>query len=631
MNRSRATNTAAALLALAGLAGASGRAAAEELTAVPAVEESVKRGEVFVGDSFLFQIQIQGHDAPETPDVSGIQDFDVESLGGRQNSSSSVTIVNGRMAKRESLGYLFTYRLTPRRAGPLTIPAIAVRAGGRTAATDPVPIRASVPAESEDFKLRLQLSDETCYVGQPVTLTVAWYIGKDVEGFQFHLPVLSDGRFDATDAEVAVDPMQRDRYLRVPVGAKDVIGEKGRETLQGKEYLTIRFRKILIPRKAGRAPLPRATVSCNAVVGLQGRRAGPMDDAFDDFFFGRRKQAVTRKFVTPSNEPVLNVLDLPASDRPAGFSGLVGRYAIHASAAPTEVRVGDPITLTVRVSGPDYLENVKLPALDRQPALAKDFKIPAEMAAAKGEGKAKVFTQTIRARHADVKAVPPIELPYFDAAAGRYAVARSEPIPLAVSPTRVVTAQDAEGREAAAPKSEVETWAQGIAHNYEDLSVLSAQLAGPAAWLERPAWWVLLGLPPLLYFTLLGAAAAVRRRRADPAAREARQAFGLFARAIRDLREAPAGDPREIPALALEALRQYLGRKLRLPPGALTYGDVRRPLQDRRVGEGRLEALRRIFETCEASRYAGVADRGATPALLDEMLDVAKQLEEALA
>ena len=34
-----------------------------------------------------------------------------------------------------------------------------------------------------------------------------------------------------------------------------------------------------------------------------------------------------------------------------------------AEAAPTEVRVGDPITLTVRVAGPAYLDNVVEQAL----------------------------------------------------------------------------------------------------------------------------------------------------------------------------------------------------------------------------------------------------------------------------
>jgi len=454
-----------------------------------------------------------------------------------------------------------------------------------------------------------------------------------VEGFQFNLPVLSDGRFEIADVETEIDPNQRGRYLQVPLGGSLVIGEKGRGTLEGKEYLTVRFKKILIPLEAGTLKVPQATVACNAVAGYRSRR-DPFGNMFDDFFrddfFGRREQAVYKKVVTPSNEPTLTVLDVPTEGKPANFSGLVGKYSISASATPTEVRVGDPITLTVCVSGPDYLQNVELPPLDRQPGLNRDFKIPSEMAPAKLEGNAKVFTQTLRARNADVKEIPAIELPYFDAADGRYAVARTEPIPLRVSPTQVVTAEDAEGRAIPAPKSELETWAKGIAHNYEDLSVLANQVYGPAAWVHAPLWWAILGLPPVLYVTLLVITGAVRRRRADPAAREARQAYGAFVQAMRKLRNVPQANPQACYASVLEALRKYVGKRLRLPPGALTYRNVRPPLEEKGVKEENLRALEQVFETCEASRYAGAADGGALSAFLDDVLEVVKMLEKTL-
>jgi hypothetical protein len=599
---------------------AAGDASADELTARSAVE----RADVFVGEPFVFQIQVDGSDAPEKLDVSHISDFAVESLGGQQNSSSSVTIINGRMTQDVRHGYIFSYRLTPKRAGQLTIPAVTVKAGGQTAATMPLSINASTPTETDDFKLRLALSSDRCYVGQPVTLTVTWYIGKDVEGFQFAAPFLSDERFGVADAPLDIDPNQQDRYLRIPVGGGEVVGEKGREKLEDKEYLIVRFRKILIPKAAGTIAIPQATVTCNALVSGQGGRSrGPFDD-----FFGGMNRGAYKKFVTPSNEPTLIVQELPSQGRPANFTGLVGKYDISASAAPVEVKVGDPITLTVRVSGPDYLENVSLPALDTQPNLARDFKIPSDMAAAKIEGKAKVFTQTVRAKSADVKAIPPIELPYFDAGNGAYLVARTQAIPLAVSPTREVTAHDAEGRAVEASATELETWTSGIAHNYEGPSVLASQTAAGDGWDHSPIVWAILGLPPLAYLALLGAVAVARHRQADPGSRIARQAHGAFVRTLRELQS--AGDPCEASAFALEALRQYLGAKLRLPPGALTYGDIREPLRTSGVSEEELDALRSVFERCEASAYAGAAMKSDVAPLVGEALETVARLEKKL-
>jgi len=603
-------------------------ASAGEVSAKAAVEKT----EVYIGESFAFQVQIEGHDAPEKPDVSGIKDFAVEDLGGQQNSSSSITIVNGQMTRNERKGYIFNYRLTPKREGDLTVPSIPTKAGGKAVATQPVLVRAQKPAETADFKLRMELSEEKCYVGQPVALTVTWYIGKDVEGFEFNLPVLIDERFGSADVEVRIDPAKRGNYLRVPIGGGEAVGEKGRGSLDGKDYLTLRFQKALIPKATGEISIPQGTVACNAVVGHKGRSSRDpfFDDFFnDDFLFGKRKQAVYKKFVIPSNEPKLKVLALPTEGQPAGFAGLVGRYTMSASATPTTVRVGDPITLTVKVGGAAYLKNVELPPLDEQPALSRDFKIPSEMAPGKIEDGAKVFTQTIRAKHAGVKAIPPIELAYFDADKGSYAVARSEPIPLAVNAARVVTAGDAEGQAVAGTvKNELEAWSAGIAHNYEDLSVISDQAYGPAAWVRSPAWWALLGIPPLFYAAMLTFYSVARRRSADPAAREARLAHGELAKALRKTRS--RADPQTVRGAVLEALRLYLGRKLRIPPGSLTLSDVRQRLLEGGAAENDIEELKRIFDECEASRYAGV-DAGGDPAEIpDRALALARKLEQSL-
>ena len=67
------------------------------------------------------------------------------------------------------------------------------------------------------------------------------------------------------------------------------------------------------------------------------------------------------------------------------------------------------------------------------PQLAEDFRVPPETLAGTARGNQKRFTQTIRAKRADVKEIPAIEFAYFDPQAGQYAVARSEPIPVLVS------------------------------------------------------------------------------------------------------------------------------------------------------------------------------------------------------
>ena len=182
---------------------------------------------------------------------------------------------------------------------------------------------------------------------------------------------------------------------------------------------------------------------CEALEGYR-KRKSPFGDRFgDDFFsdfFNRGSQGVYRKKVIESNALSLKVLDVPEEGKPENFAGHIGTYRIYAQASPTEVNVGDPITLQVALSGPVYLNHVTLPPLGEQKALSKDFKIPDERAAGKTVGGSKkVFTQTIRAMRQSVDEIPAIELPYFDTETAQYRIAKTEPIPIHVRPTKIVT------------------------------------------------------------------------------------------------------------------------------------------------------------------------------------------------
>jgi hypothetical protein len=507
-----------------------------------------------------------------------------------------------------------------------------VTAEGQTRRTQPIRVRALPPSENDDFKLRLDLSEQHCYVGQPVILTVTWYVGRNVEEFEFNIPLLEDKRFDIAGFKEDVDPTQQDSYVRIPLGNDVAIGRKGHATLDGRGFLTVKFQKVLIPKQAGTVGVPQATVSMRAVRGYQ-RRGGSgsiFEDFFSDSFFGRR--AVYEDFVVPSNTPTLEVAELPIEGRPAGFSGLVGSFEVDAEATPTDVSVGDPITLTVRVKGPSYLQNVTPPPLEKQPSLARDFRIPDERATGVIKGNAKVFTQTLRATHSGVSEIPPIELPYFDPKSGRYEIARSQPIALKVEGNRIITAQDAEGRDAVAvTQTELEAHEEGIAYNYEGAEVLINQAGSLSSWLSSPLGLILVAVPPLSYCGLLAFVVVARRRGADPTGRRAKRAHRDFTRRLRALDSDAVHHAEGFHSRLLDALRGYLGARLELPPGALTFADVAAALQRRGIAAETVEELRRLFEQCEAGRYAGgmqAADE--PPKMVEQARQAAVRLERDL-
>ena len=118
---------------------------------------------------------------------------------------------------------------------------------------------------------------------------------------------------------------------------------------------------------------------------------------------------MTRKLVVPSNELDLDVVPLP-EPRPPSFTGLVGAYSIETAAAPTAVNVGDPITLTIRIRGPEPLDTIPAPALQTQRSLIADFKVSDESAAPVVQDGSAVFTQTVRALNDQVTANPAARL-----------------------------------------------------------------------------------------------------------------------------------------------------------------------------------------------------------------------------
>ena len=200
----------------------------------------------------------------------------------------------------------------------------------------------------------------------------------------------------------------------------------------------------------------------------------------------------------PLQRPTLEVLDVPVQGRPANFSGNVGRFTMEAQAQPTSVKVGDPITLTVKLAGPSYLDGVKPPRLDLQETIAKDFKVPEESSNGKAEGGKMVFVQTLRAKTPDVKRSPPSNSPISTRGTGAYKVARTPAIPIRVEATRMVTAWDAEGTPARAPKRRSSRASRGVSRPTTRIATpLSTQAFGPTGLLMGAAGGVLALLPPI--------------------------------------------------------------------------------------------------------------------------------------
>lgn len=623
-------------------------ASAQEQTL--SVRAAVQSQRVYVGQPFLLQLQVQGSDQPDPVDISALEaDFAVTEAGGGSSNSTSVSIVNGRMTQQVRRGYNLNYRLAARRAGNLRIPALTVTANGQAASTEPITLVVQPPQENDDFKLRLELSEARAYVGQPVTLTATWYIGRQPENYRFTMPLLDDERFEIRDlaSDTALRGQGRDGVGEIPLGDRTAIVQQSQGQIAGRTYTTLRFRKLLVPRESGRIEIAAATVTFDAPRPGQARSRS----LFDDFFgggvfsgaFGGRP--VMETLAIPSNRPRLDVLDLPSAGRPASFNGWIGKFEIEAQAQPTAVDVGEPITLSLEVKGTGMPLSSRPPRLDQQPALTSDFQVPREIGAGEERGGSWEFTQTLRAKHDRVAEIPEIELPYFDPEAGAYRIARSEPIPLEVAAARIVTAEDAEGIGSVPSQFTVESTDEGIAHNYVDASALEPMDYGAGSWMRAlgptPLALAILLVPPIAFLALVVVRSG--RRYGGGVRWRSRSAYSHWRKSAAAVHPDQMAGP-EVAAAILIAIREYLGIRLagsRSAAAAWTSSDAERRLRQL-VESGKakgtimedagLTALRDVFERCEAGSYAGGGAQGADwgKKLLSDAQATVDGIEESL-
>ena len=554
------------------------------------VSAGVSSSTAYVGDALRYTISVESEAEPQRPVVEA-SGFDALDAG--QSRRQSLEIINGR--QRQSISTDFHYHLRPLRAGALEIPPVEVEVDGRTYRTQAVWIEARRPEQTDDFRVVIRPEKTTCSVGEPVALDITFSFQLRVRDFWPSLAIDdSRARLDPSPSLSSLPRSagrQQPQALEIELNGQTVRGFVGDTELDGRRFGTFTFQMIATPTEAGSLQVGPVTIALDEIIGEE--RPGFFDSPFRD-------RTRTRRVVIASDPVTLDVRPLPAAGRPDGFTGLVGRYDLLVTADRESANVGDPIELSLRIRGPEPMLNVRPPSLETA-QIATNFRTDSagwrRTGATPGE---RQYSTTVRARSAEAPEFPALELPYFDPEAGEYRIARSQPAPLRIRPTSVVTAADAEfgpAPAAATLRQRLSSGPSGLLANPPASEALAARAPALALGQMAPALGVAIALPPALCAVLL--AARLRRERSQAPSRRA----GLRA-ARRRLRG--TGDD---PAAAAGALQAWFGAALGVEPGAITPDDGEAAIgpHDRDLA-GRVATLMR---DCDAARYrpGGVADR----------------------
>lgn len=547
------------------------------------------RREAWVGQSFPVEVEVINattHEPPIVPEIDGATAERRES----SNTSTVTQIINGRRSTRSTVTY--TIMIRPEREGVLEIPPIEIEVDGEVRRSDPWRMKVTRSDPGDLMFVDVIAAPDTAWVGEPVTLTLQIWI-KQYRDASRGVALEEESMWrlvDQADSSwgvfgEALQTMIRER--RTP---------RGREIdRQGVSYFLYEIPVVRHPIDAGTIDPGEVRILFQQPLGIRVQRD----------FFGRREYVLdgTRPVLVPATMDPVDVRPLPTAGRPNEFTGAVGRFRVESWAEPREVSVGDPITLILQVTdigtgSPVDLANLRPPPFRDDPALA-GFRIPDTPTTGVVEGRAKVFTETLRPERDDLVEIPGIAFASFDPTLDRYVVERTDPIPITVRPSErldlgaaVRGAGGMTASEMGGPQGTTLTSAGGtLRANRPVQATLVATTSVSFGWPIGIA-----ATTPLAFL----AAAAIRSRRAHRAANpHLVRASAARTRAARRLGETDAVADR-----VLEALCGLVSARLHRTEGALTAREAAEAADAAGLAPNRAAELRSVLAAADAARYA---------------------------
>ena len=561
---------------------------------------------VYVGVPFAVAIEITEEKSHTPPTFPPLESAEVHDAGVSSSSSSSFQITfNGRRVMSSNTTR-YAFRITPQKMGVLRIPAIEVQVDGKTLRTQPAIFRVAKSEKGDLLFVHVVSDKPSVYVGEAIEVVLEVWLkpfrqGREELDHNDMWQMIS--RENSQWGPFADMILPRRPEVRVRVDHRiDADGQQ-------EQYFVYECRKTIHPQRAGSLLGDDLRVVVDYPVRIA-RTRGFLSLA-------NRRVAESRPIAAGVEGETPEVKALPTKGRPPWFTGAVGVHTITASASPTEVRVGDPITLNLTVRGQGVLETLQAPLLAKMPEVTRDFQVADEQLPGVIENGAKRFTQSIRALRDDVNEIPPIPFSFFDPQREAFMTVRTNAIPLKVSAApRMAATQIVEaGGSGARAVHSLTALDTGIESNYSDPAELLR--SDRFVWSARTV--AVLGGAPLMY---VACALLQWRRRflvSNVALRRRRGALKAARRKLREARQ--SGDV----AGAMAAVLGYVADRLDLPAGGMTRAEAVRHLEEAVRDDGVVARVDAVLESCEAARFGGGGE--AVEALFPRIGSCLKELE----
>jgi len=371
--------------------------------------------------SLTVRAVVRGPVAPtiHPPRFAPLNGFRVEESTRVDGGSISQAIVEHR------------YLVVAERPGVVVLPPIEANVGPMTGRSAPVRLTiinappVQVPAVVSRSRLdpdagvnfHALVTPDTVYVGEQATYQVGVFLNDDV-------------RYRLRRNPEFIPPELRSMLAYDLSAPRSFVSKR---VVDGRHYEVHVFQRALFPLTAGRYEIPAARLNYSLPLSAS--------------FFSREESHQLKSETVP-----LVVVDPPAVGRPADFSGAVGRLSLEAHVDSGRAKVGDPLVLTVRVTGDGNVSffprpEVRVPWGQLVPA---EERVQLDSSATVVRG-AKEFDWVITPARSGEVEVPQIRYPFFNPYTERYELALTTPQRVSVAPGTLVAVDSADSTRPVLP------------------------------------------------------------------------------------------------------------------------------------------------------------------------------------
>lgn len=547
---------------------------------------------VEAGENFRVSFKVTTQDVDDFR--SGLHSTDVvEVIAGPYTSSeSSFQMVNGHTSSSSSITY--TYTLYAAKSGVYNIPAAHARVGGKQISSSPAKVtvvgsaqgrgnnspkmheddnyqphmRAAGSAISgRDLFIKVSANKKKVYEQEPILLTYKVYTLVDLTQLEGKMPELTG--FHTQEIPL---PQQKSFHI---------------ERVNGKPYRTVTWSQyVMYPQMTGKMEIP--SITFKGIVVQQNRSVDP----FEAFFNGGSGYVeVKRNIVAPSIK--IDVLPLP--QKPANFSGGVGKFNISAQLNKNELKAGDPLSLRIVVGGIGNLKLIKQPVVNfpkdwdkYDPKVTDKTKLTSN-----GLEGNMIYDILAVPRNQGHYTIPPVELTYYDTSLNQYKTIKTQSFEIEVA-------------KGDGSRSSVVDYSKDQPKDIKDIKKGDAELHSVDNFFFGSVGYLMSLLIPFAAFVAL---LVIFRKRAidnaDLVKMKGKKANKIANKRLRQANKLMlAGKSNEFYDEVLRALWGYVGDKLNMPAEKLSRENISEKLQSHNVDDNTISKFVSAIDDCEMMRFA---------------------------